>query len=174
MEQYNVFGCNTPCVFQRLSCKMHSVSSLFSVQVLRSEEAHSRTSTSRANGSLFDGSYLSLADTRARQPQVHRSGGGGRAAVQTFSNPVSLSCISEISPADGPIRSQKRECREPHSESHNKCERCQGHGQDSGYGTQKRKSDNGSCLDNGNHSLFSQHECERYSRSLLVMIFDPA
>ncbi|XP_041813028.1 protein hinderin isoform X2 [Chelmon rostratus] len=130
-------------------------------KVLRSEEAHSRTSTSRANGSLFDGSYLSLADTRARQPQVHRSGGGGRAAVQTFSNPVSLSCISEISPADGPIRSQKRECREPHSESHNKCERCQGHGQDSGYGTQKRKSDNGSCLDNGNHSLFSQHECER-------------
>uniref|UniRef100_A0A8C9XMM3 Zgc:162344 n=1 Tax=Sander lucioperca TaxID=283035 RepID=A0A8C9XMM3_SANLU len=49
---------------------------------------------SRANGSLFDGSYLSLAATPAQQPQVHRSGGGGR-AIHTHSNHVSLSCVSD-------------------------------------------------------------------------------
>lgn len=149
--------------------KMHSLSSLFSVQVLSSEEAPSRTSTSRANGSLFDGSYLSLAATRARQPPVHRSGGGGRGAVQTFSNPASLSCVSEFSPTDGLIkqhRSQKRECREPHSESHHRCEHCRGSGQDSGCGTQQRRNDNGSRLENGHLDTFNQHECERYSSTL--------
>lgn len=146
--------------------KMHSLSSLFSVQVLSSEEAPSRTSTSRANGSLFDGSYLSLAATQARQPQVHRIAGGETGAVQSFSNPASLSCVSEFSPTDGPIkqhRSQKRECREPHSESHHRCEHCQGCGQDSGYGTQQRRIGNGSRLENGQLDTFNQHECERYS-----------
>ncbi|KAE8298110.1 hypothetical protein D5F01_LYC02598 [Larimichthys crocea] len=132
-------------------------------KVLSSEEAPSRTSTSRANGSLFDGSYLSLAATRARQPQVHRSD-GGRAAVQTFSNPACLSCVSEFSPTDGSIkqhRSQKRDYREPHSESHHRCEHYQGHGQDSGNGTQQWRSENGSRLDSGHHDTFNQHECER-------------
>ncbi|KAG8007482.1 Protein hinderin [Nibea albiflora] len=135
-------------------------------KVLSSEEAPSRTSTSRANGSLFDGSYLSLAATRARQPQVHRSD-GGRAAVQTFSNPACLSCVSELSPTDGSIkqhRSQKRVYREPHSESHHRCEHYQGHGQDSGYGTQQRRSENGSRLDSGHHDTFNQHQCERLHR----------
>ncbi|XP_070815896.1 protein hinderin [Chaetodon trifascialis] len=131
-------------------------------KVISSEEAPSRTSTSRANGSLFDGSYLSLAATRAWQPQVHRSGGGGeKAAVQTFSNPDTFSCVSEFSPTDGPIRSQKRECREPYLESHNKCENCQGRGRESGYGTQKRRSDIDSHLENGHHDMFNQQECER-------------
>lgn len=120
--------------------------------MLRSEEVPSRTSTSRANGSLFDGSYLSLAATPAQQPQVHRSGGGGR-AIHTHSNHVSLSCVSEFSPTDGPIkqhRIQKRECREPHSQSHHRCEHYQGSGQDSD-----------SCLENGHHDNFNQHECKR-------------
>ncbi|XP_074484159.1 protein hinderin [Sebastes fasciatus] len=118
-------------------------------KVLGSEEAPSRTSTSRANGSLFDGSYLSLAATRAQQPQVHRSGGGGRGATQTRSNHAPLSRVSEFSPIDGPIkqhRTQKRESRE----SHHRREHSQGSGQDSG-----------SHLENGHHDAFNQHECER-------------
>lgn len=145
------------------------MSSLFSVQVLSSEEAPSRTSMSRTNGSLFDGSYLSLAATGAQQPQVYRSGGGGRAAVQTFSNPASLSCVSEVSPTGWHIkqhRSQRRECREPYSESHHRCKSCLCCGQDSGYGTQQRRSNNGSRLGNGNHETFNQHECKRYTDTL--------
>ncbi|XP_054473229.1 protein hinderin [Anoplopoma fimbria] len=120
-------------------------------RVLSSEEAPSRTSTSRANGSLFDGSYLSVAATRAQQPQVHRSGGGGRGAVQTLSNhqPDSLSCESEFSPTNGPIkqhRIQKRECRE----SHHRCKHCLGSVQGGGSG-----------LENGHHDTFNQHDCER-------------
>ncbi|XP_018555712.1 protein hinderin isoform X1 [Lates calcarifer] len=131
-------------------------------KVLSSEAAHSRTSTSRANGSLFDGSYLSLAATRARQPQVHRSGDGG--AVQTWSNPASLSHVGEFSPNDGPIkqhRIHKRECRDPHSESCHRCENCQGSGQDSGYGTQQRRNNTSCRLENGHHDTLNQHECER-------------
>ncbi|XP_044204334.1 protein hinderin [Thunnus albacares] len=129
-------------------------------KVLGSEEAPSRT-TSGANGPLFDGSYLSLGTTRARQPQVHRSGGGRREAVQTVS---SLSCDSEFSPADRPInqhRIQKRECRESHSESRHRCEHYQSSCQDSGYGIQKRRSDNEHTLENGHQDNFNQHECER-------------
>ncbi|XP_053172302.1 protein hinderin [Scomber japonicus] len=129
-------------------------------KVLSSEEAPSRT-TSSANGPLFDGSYLSLGTTWAPQPQVHRSGGGRRGAVQTVS---SLSCDSEFSPADRPInqhRIQKRECRESHSESRHRCEHYQGSCQDSGYRIQKRRSDNDHTLENGHQDNFSQHECER-------------
>ncbi|XP_051272003.1 protein hinderin isoform X2 [Dicentrarchus labrax] len=132
-------------------------------KVLSSEEAPSRTSTSRANGSLFDGSYLSLAATHAQQPQVHKRGGGGKAAVQTLCNPASLSCVSEFSPTDGPIkqhRSQKRECWEPHSQSPHRCEHSRGSAQESGYGTEQRRS-NDSCLENGHHNTFNQQECER-------------
>ncbi|XP_042350591.1 protein hinderin isoform X2 [Plectropomus leopardus] len=133
-------------------------------KVLSSEEAPSRTSTSRANGSVFDGSYLSLAATRAQQPQVHRSGGGGRAAVQTLSNHASFSCVREFTPTDEPIkqhRIQKRESREPHSESQHRCRHCHCCGQDSGYGTQQRKNENGSNLENGHHDTLNLHECER-------------
>ncbi|XP_070704300.1 protein hinderin [Pempheris klunzingeri] len=129
-------------------------------KVLSSEEAPSRTSTSRANGSLFDGSYLCLAATRARQPQVHRSESGGRGAAHTFSNPASLSCVS---PTGDPIkqhRNQKRECREPQSESHYGCDHCQCSGQDSGYGTQQRRTHNGSRLEKVQLDTFNQHECE--------------
>ncbi|XP_054640587.1 protein hinderin isoform X2 [Dunckerocampus dactyliophorus] len=51
-------------------------------KVLSSEEAPSRT-TSQANGLLFDGSYLSLAPTRAQQPQAHRRSSGRTRALQT-------------------------------------------------------------------------------------------
>uniref|UniRef100_A0A3B4VKG4 Zgc:162344 n=1 Tax=Seriola dumerili TaxID=41447 RepID=A0A3B4VKG4_SERDU len=106
-----------------------------------SEEARSRTSTSRGNGSLYDGSYLR--------------------AVQTLGNPTSLSCVSEFSPSDGPInqhRIYKRECREPHPEPCHRYEHCQGSGQDSGYGTQQRRRDNSSHLENGHHDTLNQHE----------------
>ncbi|KAK9529348.1 hypothetical protein VZT92_013448 [Zoarces viviparus] len=120
-------------------------------RVLGSEEAPSRISTSRANGSLFDGSYLSLAATRAQQPQVHSSGGGrgGRGAIQTLSNHASLSCDSELSPTDGPIKQhsiQNRECRE----SHHRCKPCLGSGQGGGSGRE-----------NGHHDTLNRHECER-------------
>ncbi|XP_022601120.1 protein hinderin isoform X1 [Seriola dumerili] len=134
-------------------------------KVLSSEEARSRTSTSRGNGSLYDGSYLSYAATQANQPQVRRSGDGGRGAVQTLGNPTSLSCVSEFSPSDGPInqhRIYKRECREPHPEPCHRYEHCQGSGQDSGYGTQQRRRDNSSHLENGHHDTLNQHECERF------------
>lgn len=134
--------------------------------MLSSEEAPSRTSTSRSNGSLFDGSYLSLAATRSRQPQVHRKCCVGRAAVQTFGNPAPLSCVSEFSPTNGPIRSQKRECRDPQSKSHQRCQHCQGRCQDSGYGTQQSRHNNDSRLENGHHDTSNQHECERYSTTL--------
>ncbi|XP_074551040.1 protein hinderin [Halichoeres trimaculatus] len=124
-------------------------------KVLSSEEA-----PSRANGSLFDGSYLSLAAARAQQPQVFRSGCGGKAAVQIPSNADSLSCVSEFSPTDELItqqRSRRRQCRE----THRTCEHCQGSGQDSGYGTQQRKTENGSRLGNDQHHNFNQDECDR-------------
>ncbi|XP_045931623.1 protein hinderin [Micropterus dolomieu] len=125
-------------------------------KVLSSEEAPSRTSTSRANGSLYDGSYLCLAATRAGQPQVHRSGVGERGAVQTCRNPASSSCDAEFSPVNGLIKQQKNqksECREQLSESSHRCEHC---GKDTGYGTQQWRSDNGSRLE-----TFNQHELER-------------
>ncbi|XP_034547824.1 protein hinderin [Notolabrus celidotus] len=124
-------------------------------KVLSSEEA-----PSRANGSLFDGSYLSLDAARAQQPQVSRSGCGGKASVQISSNADSLSCVSEFSPNDGLIkqqRSRRRQCREPHL----RCEHCQGSGRDSGYGTQQRRTENGSRLGNDQHHTFNHDECER-------------
>ncbi|XP_069007587.1 protein hinderin isoform X2 [Embiotoca jacksoni] len=134
-------------------------------KVLSSEEAPSRTSTSRANGSLFDGSYLSLAATGAQQPHVYRSVDGRKRAAQTLRNPASLSCASELSPNDESIKqqmSQKRECRE--LQSGHRCAHCPGSGHDSGYGIQQRRRDNGSCLVNGHQEAFNQDECERFHR----------
>ncbi|XP_008278725.1 protein hinderin [Stegastes partitus] len=131
-------------------------------KVLSSEEAPSRTSTSRANGSLFDGSYLSLAATGPQPPQVYRSGDGRERTVRAFRNPASLSCVDELSLAGGPIKqqmSQNWECREPHS--CHKCEHCQCSGHDTGYGTQQWRSNNISHLVNGHHDNFTQEACER-------------
>ncbi|KAF7663686.1 hypothetical protein LDENG_00203830 [Lucifuga dentata] len=126
-------------------------------RVLISEEAPSRTATSRTNGSLFDGSYLSLAQPRG--PQVHRSGGGGGRARKTASNhasfsamtiPNSFSSESDCSPTEGAVkqhRIQKEGLSEPHSKSHHRCEHYQG----SGYRAPE-KSYNGA---------LNQHECER-------------
>ncbi|XP_051804737.1 protein hinderin isoform X2 [Acanthochromis polyacanthus] len=127
-------------------------------RVLSGEEAPSRTSTSRANGSLFDGSYLSLAATG---PQMYRRGDGVR-TVQTLRNPASLSGVDELSLPDGPIKQQicqNRACRELHSCQ--KCEHCQCSGHDTGYGAQQWRSNNRSCLANGYHDTFTQEECER-------------
>ncbi|XP_060926418.1 protein hinderin [Limanda limanda] len=126
-----------------------------SIAQLSQAPAHSKVlgsdaATSKANGSLFDGSYLGLPAARARQPQEHRSG-----------NDLSA---SELSPNDGPINMQrihKKECRQPHVESCYRCERCQASGQDSGYGTQQRRRDNSSRLENGQHDALNPHDCER-------------
>nr|XP_020448246.1 protein hinderin isoform X2 [Monopterus albus] len=133
-------------------------------KVLTSEEAPSRASTSRVHGSLFDGSYLSLAVTQGQQPQRHRSGDGGRGTVQTCCNPACLSCVSEFSPTDGQIKqhlSQKKERREPDSESCHRCAQCQDGGQNNGCGTQQQRSDNASHLENGYHNTVNQCECKR-------------
>ncbi|CAB1440790.1 unnamed protein product [Pleuronectes platessa] len=140
-----------------------------SIAQLSQAPAHNKVlssdaATSKANGSLFDGSYLGLAAARARQPQEHRSGNRGRGEAQTSSNPASLSSASERSPNDGPInmhRICKKECRQPHMESCYRCERCQASGQDSGYGTQQRRRDNSSRLENGQHDALNPHDCER-------------
>lgn len=147
--------------------KDFSLSTLF--QVLSSEEVPSKTSIRRIDGSLFDGSYLGLAATQAQQPQVPKSADGGRGAVQTCSEPVSLSSASELSSTYGQTkqhRSHKTECREPHSESCHRCERCQGSGQNSVYGTQQWRSGNSSHLENGHHDSFNKCKCERYDRIL--------
>ncbi|KAM8917835.1 protein hinderin isoform 2-T2 [Spinachia spinachia] len=124
-----------------------------SLKVLRSEEAPSRTSTSRANGSLCDGSYLSLAATRAQPPQVHmRGGGGGRGGIQTLRNHAPLSCDSEFSPTDGPIKQRRIQKRES-GESYRRCNHCLGSGPGGGSG-----------LANGRHDTFMQHECTRLHR----------
>uniref|UniRef100_A0A3P8RV91 Zgc:162344 n=1 Tax=Amphiprion percula TaxID=161767 RepID=A0A3P8RV91_AMPPE len=130
-------------------------------KVLSGEEAPSRTSTSRANGSLFDGSYLSLAATGPQQPQMYGRGDGGR-AVQTLRNPASLSGVGELSLTDGPIKQQicqNQECRELHSCQ--KCEHCQCSGHDTRCGTQQWRSNDRFCLANDN---FTQEECERLQR----------
>ncbi|XP_037831193.1 protein hinderin isoform X2 [Kryptolebias marmoratus] len=131
-------------------------------KVLSSEEAPSRTSASRANGSLLDGSYLSLAATGAQKAQTYRSGNARRGAVEMFGNPVSVSRDRELSPNGEPFRQhvcQKRECRQPHT-----CcihERCQGSCHDTGCRTQQWRSDSSSCLVNCHHDTSSQKECER-------------
>lgn len=145
---------------------MHSLSPLFSIQVLSGEEAPSRTSLSRANGSLFDGSYLSLAAARAQQPHVCRNNGVEKEAIQPISNRACLSCASEFSPADAVIkqyRSQKRECTNSHSETFYKCDYCHDSVLDSAYGTQQRTKSNVSHPENITHELSNQHKCERYS-----------
>ncbi|XP_029990296.1 protein hinderin [Sphaeramia orbicularis] len=133
-------------------------------KILNGEEAPSRTSLSRANGSLFDGSYLSLAAARAQQPHVCRNNGVGKEAVQPISNHACLSCDSEFSPADAAIsqhRSRKGECTNSHSESYYKCDYCQHSVQDSGYGTQQRTKNNVPHPENIAHEMSTQHKCER-------------
>ncbi|XP_068449839.1 protein hinderin [Clinocottus analis] len=116
-------------------------------RVLSGEEAPSRTSTSGANGSFLDGSYLSLSATGATQPRVHRS--GGREATHTFSNHASPSCNREFSPTDGPIKRHRIQKRE-HGESRHRGKHGPGGGQG---GSSGREIDH--------HGSFKQHECER-------------
>ncbi|XP_029357235.1 protein hinderin isoform X2 [Echeneis naucrates] len=113
-------------------------------KVLSCEEAHSR-----ANVSPFDGSYLSFATTQAQQPQVHRSGNGGRGAVQTLKNPGK--------PSGGPVKEHRNHKRE----SCHRCDHYQGSCRDSGYETQQWRRDNSSHVENGQHETVKQHECER-------------
>lgn len=143
---------------------MLSLSSFFFfAQVLRGEEGPSRTSTSRANGSHVDGSYLSLNPGRAWQPQVQRSHCGQREALQTCSYPPSLSSVSELS--DGPQNSQRRDpcSSKARIQSSSRCRHYQGRAQDSSLGTQKCRIHNGCCLKSCQCDAFNQHECERYS-----------
>ncbi|XP_030584385.1 protein hinderin isoform X2 [Archocentrus centrarchus] len=130
-------------------------------KVHSSEELPSRTSTSRANSSLFDGSYLSHAATAAPQPR-YRNGDRRRGTVETFRNTVGLSCVRELSPTDGPVKQhngQKMECSGAHS--CHRCDHCECSDHDTVYGTQQRRNHSGSRLVTGLRDTFNQDECKR-------------
>ncbi|XP_037535125.1 protein hinderin [Nematolebias whitei] len=133
-------------------------------KVRSSEEAPSRTSASSANGSLLDGSYLSLAAPKAQPAQVYRSG-NARREVEMFRNPTSVPCDCELSSNDKTFRHacQEREFRQPHTRR--TCERCHGSCHDAGCKAQQRRSDSSSRLVNCQHDTSSQEECERRNRS---------
>uniref|UniRef100_A0A3Q2Q8W6 Zgc:162344 n=1 Tax=Fundulus heteroclitus TaxID=8078 RepID=A0A3Q2Q8W6_FUNHE len=134
-----------------------------------SEEPPSRTSRSRVNGSLFDGSYLSLAAGGAQPAQVFRSGNARRGAVETCRNPASLSCDSEWSPNDGATKQhmrQKRDGRQPRICC--TCERCQDGCHDTGYGTQHWRSESSSCLVNCHHDTFTRKEHQRLQNGNVI------
>ncbi|XP_028301670.1 protein hinderin isoform X2 [Gouania willdenowi] len=124
---------------------------------LCSEEAPSRAVAGQANGSLFDGSYLSLPACGGQQTLVHKNGDGQREAVQTDRNPSVSSCVFEPSPFDGVIKQHKCEkkvCRECH-----RCEQIQDGVENTKvhmcYGGQQRKSEILSL------PLNDQEECKR-------------
>lgn len=132
-------------------------------KVLSSEKAHSRTSTSRANGSLFDGSYLSFAATEAQQSQALSNSDGRRGAAHTFHNPAPLCRVSDSSPNGGAFKQHmgpKRECREPHL--CRRCEESQNSIHDTGYGTQHQRGSSNQW--NGHH----QEEFERHHRGKIL------
>ncbi|XP_012772867.1 protein hinderin isoform X1 [Maylandia zebra] len=129
-------------------------------KVHSSEELPNRTSTSRANSSLFDGSYLSHAATGGPQARAYRNGYGRRGAVRTFRSTACLSCDGPLSPTHGPViqhNCQKIECRGPHS-SH-RCECCECRDQGTVCGTQQQRIHSSSRL--SHHDTFNQDECKR-------------
>lgn len=82
-----------------------------------------------------------------------------------MSNPTSLSCDSEFSPSDGPVKEQRihrRESREPPPEPCIRYGHCQVSGQDSGYGTQQRRRESSSYQENGHCDTLNPPECERF------------
>ena len=132
--------------------------------MLSGEEAPSGTSASRPNGSLFDGSYLSVATNGVQQAQVCSNCVARDGAMKTLPNPTFDSCDSELSSAGGPAEqhtSQRRECRVPHTRY--RCQHCQRHCHDSGSGTQEWRSDSGSYPVNSHHDTFNPKERERCS-----------
>ncbi|XP_029947161.1 protein hinderin [Salarias fasciatus] len=132
-------------------------------RVLSSEETHSRTSTSRANGSVFDGSYLGSAATMAQQSQPCRNSDRRRGAAHTFQSPAHLCCASDSGPNCGPFKQHmgpKRECREPHL--CRRCENSQSSVHDTGYETQQQRSDSHQW--NSDHYINSKEELERHHR----------
>ncbi|XP_034022983.1 protein hinderin isoform X2 [Thalassophryne amazonica] len=120
------------------------------------KETPSRVSPSRANGSVCDSSYLSIAATRARRPRMNRSQGGGRGA-KTFGNNGSFSSVREFNPSNGPIK-QHRIQKEGHirtqAESQHICEHCRS----SDFRTWQQRTP--LCPENSHHGTFNQHECE--------------
>ncbi|XP_038133755.1 protein hinderin [Cyprinodon tularosa] len=138
-------------------------------KVLASEETQSRSSASRANGSLFDGSYLGLTAAGAQQSKVFRGGSGRRGAAETFRNPESLSCDSVLSPhvrATKQLMSQKKDCRKPRICY--TCERCQGSCHDSSYDAQHWRSESCSCLVNCHHHSLNRREHQRFQSGNMI------
>ncbi|XP_015235356.1 PREDICTED: protein hinderin [Cyprinodon variegatus] len=138
-------------------------------KVLASEETQSRSSASRANGSLFDGSYLGLTAAGVQQSQVFRGGSGRRGAAETFRNHESLSCDSVLSPhvrATKQHMSQKKDCRKPRICY--TCERCQGSCHDSSYDAQHWRSESCSCLVNCHHDSLNRREHQRFQSGNMI------
>ncbi|KAF7208294.1 protein hinderin isoform X2 [Nothobranchius furzeri] len=126
-------------------------------KVLDSEEAPSRASASRADGSLFDGSYLSLAAARAQQAPLYRSANARRGAAEMPLHTASISPDGEFISKQGPVT--QRESRQPRACC--TCERCQGSCHDSGCRTQQWRSDSSSCPVNCHHDTFIEKDGAR-------------
>ncbi|XP_054883430.1 protein hinderin [Poeciliopsis prolifica] len=139
-------------------------------KVLGAEETPSRPSTSRANGSFSDGSYVGLAAAEEQQASLYRSHNVRRGAAEMLRDPASLSCDREFSPNDGATKrhtSQKRDCRQPRICY--TCERCQGSCHDTGCGTRHRRSESSCCLGNCHHDSFTAREHQRLpSRNIIT------
>uniref|UniRef100_A0A3P9QB87 Zgc:162344 n=1 Tax=Poecilia reticulata TaxID=8081 RepID=A0A3P9QB87_POERE len=139
-------------------------------KVLGSEETPSRLSTSRANGSFSDSSYIGLATAEAQQASLYRSPNVRRGAAETLRNLASLSCDREFSPNNGATKqhtSQKRGCRQPRICY--TCEHCQGSCHDTGCGTQHRRGESSCCLVNCHHDSFTAREHQRLpSRNIIT------
>ncbi|XP_077430097.1 protein hinderin isoform X2 [Vanacampus margaritifer] len=119
-------------------------------KVLSSEEAISET-TSHANGLLFDGSYLSLAATQTHQPQAHRKSSERRGALHAVNISKPASYFSKNRPADAGEQTREHQVQTGESDMRHYL----GDFQDSGYGTQQRRT-NGHSLENSCERTFSQ------------------
>ncbi|XP_016892106.1 protein hinderin isoform X2 [Cynoglossus semilaevis] len=111
-------------------------------KVFNSDVAYSSASSTRANGLLHDGSYLSFAP-QVHQPQVHTNG-----AAQAARNPGPMPFVSEIRPRDGSIEQhgfQKEEHKGPHIEACYRCYHCHSSGDHSSYRTKQQCYHKGCC-----------------------------
>uniref|UniRef100_A0A3Q2XXP2 Zgc:162344 n=2 Tax=Hippocampus comes TaxID=109280 RepID=A0A3Q2XXP2_HIPCM len=119
-------------------------------KLLNSEEAISET-TSRANGLLFDGSYLSLAATQTHHPQAHRRSSARRGPLPAVNIPTPASYFSKNSPAGAGEQIIGHHIQTGEfGLQHN-----QGPFQDGSYGVQQRRT-NGCSLERSYESTFSQ------------------
>ncbi|XP_077385860.1 protein hinderin isoform X2 [Festucalex cinctus] len=120
-------------------------------KVLSSEEAISET-TSQANGLLFDGSYLSLAAPQTYPPQAHRKSSRRRGALHAVSISTPASHFSKNRPADAGEQTREHQVQTGEFGLRH----YHGAFQDSGYGTQQRRTNGHSLEKSCESNLISQ------------------